>query len=145
MATIGLADTSARAHFSVEIKEWLVLELSTPGMTVSRTDSNQAAVVTEVEAGQPVEIKALLSMAPGKDVLLKGIIYGAETDSQDELLQWTGEGEINGLGWLRLNQEFTIAAWAGPGLKQGRLILKAPDDKIQPARRWKAVFLLTSL
>lgn len=141
-----LADSSTHASFSVEIKEWLVLQVTTPGVFQTRTGNEQTLVLSEVVSGQPVEIKALLSVASGKTVVLKGMIVARESGvSESEILEWTGSGDLSGHGLVTLNQETVFAAWAERGMKEGSLIFKRPGGREDAQERWQAIFVLTSL
>jgi hypothetical protein len=146
LGVAGLAQNTANLRISVEVKEWLVLQIGAPGFNDLKSGQEQAVVITDVIAGQPVEVKALLSVAAGKTVLLKGTIFGSgQNSSGNDILAWSGEGELNGQGLVRLNQEFTFATWSGPGFKEGRLVFKRPEPTSSAPERWQAVFLLVSL
>ncbi|MBC7362999.1 MAG: hypothetical protein H5U07_00465 [Candidatus Aminicenantes bacterium] len=146
IAIAGLAHNLANVSISVGLKEWLVLQINTPGLNDFSTGQKQASVITEVLAGQPVEVKALLSVATGKMVQLKGTIYGLDQKvTGNDILIWQGEGDLNGQGSVQINQEFTFASWSGPGVKQGRLVFKRPEPTSSAPERWQAVFLLFSL
>ncbi|MCX8160713.1 MAG: hypothetical protein N3G18_07260 [Candidatus Saccharicenans sp.] len=138
------ADTSASATFSIELKEWLVLEIKSAASGFSDTGNFQAQGQTQIISGQPLQVRVLLSVVDSKSVALKGIIYPEEeqTSSQRALI-WRGQGDIQGQGLALTGQENTFAVWQGAGLKTGSLVFLEPADNSDSV--YKAVFTLSAI
>lgn len=122
------ADTSARATFSLELKEWLVLEIKSASGAFSDTGNFQALGQAEVVLGQPVQVRALLSVSEGDTIALKGVVYSEEGPENQSLLIWRGQGDIPGEGLVLTGRENTFAVWQGHGLKTGSLVFLDPED-----------------
>lgn len=138
------ADTSARATFSLELKEWLVLEIKSASGGFSDTGNLQALGQTEIVSGQPVQVRALLSVRDGDTIALKGVIYSEGEESENQsILIWRGQGDIPGEGLLLTGQENTFAVWQGNGLKTGSLVFLEPEDNL--GHTYKARFTLSAL
>lgn len=138
------ADTSARASFSIELKEWLVLEIKSGSDGFSDTGNEQALGQTEILCGQPLQVRVLLSMSEGKTVALKGIIYKEGEGRFDRsVLVWRGQGDLQGEGRVLTGQESVFAVWQGSGLKTGSLVFLDPEN-IQ-SQRYKALFTLSAI
>lgn len=138
------ADTSARATFSLDLKEWLVLEIKSASGGFSDTGNLQALGQTEVVSGQPVQVRALLSVSENKTIALKGIVYseGKEPENQS-ILMWRGQGDLQGEGLLITGQENTFAVWQGNGLKTGSLIFLEREDDF--GHTYKVSFALSAM
>lgn len=138
------ADTSTRATFSLDLKEWLVLEIKSASGGFSDTGNLQALGQTEVVSGQPVQVRALLSVSNGDTIALKGVIYSEEeTPGKQTMLIWRGQGDIQGEGLLLTGQENTFAVWQGNGLKTGSLVILDPEDN--SGHIYKARFTLSAM
>lgn len=137
------ADTSVATTFSLELKEWLVLEIKSASGGFSNTGNSQALGQTLIVSGQPLELRILLSVNDGKTVSLKGIIYPEEeTLNNQPVLIWHGQGDIQGGGQVLYGQENTFAVWRGSGLKTGSLVFLEPGNNSGSV--YKAVFTLSS-
>ncbi len=138
------ADTSARASFSIELKEWLVLEIKSGSDGFSDTGNEQALGQTEILCGQPLQVRVLLSMSEGKTVALKGIIYQEGEGRFDRsVLVWRGQGDLQGEGLVLTGQESVFAVWQGSGLKTGSLIFLDPENNQKNGL--KAMFTLSAM
>ncbi|RFT15715.1 MAG: hypothetical protein OP8BY_0090 [Candidatus Saccharicenans subterraneus] len=137
------ADTSTRATFSLELKEWLVLEIKSAHDGFSDTGNLQALGQAEVVLGQPVQVRALLSVSEGDTIALKGVIYSEEEPENQSLLIWRGQGDIQGEGLVLVGQENIYAVWQGNGLKTGSLVFL--DREGNSGHVFKARFTLSAL
>lgn len=138
------ADTSARATFSLELKEWLVLEIKSASGSFSDTGNFQALGQVEIMSGQPVQVRAILSVSDGETIALKGVLYSEEeTPGEQTMLIWRGQGDIQGEGLVLSGQESTFAVWQGNGLKNGSLIFLDPEDN--SGHIYKARFTLSAM
>lgn len=138
------ADTSALTSFSLELKEWLVLEVRSTSGGFSNTGNFQALGQMEIIPGQPVQLRALLSVGEGKTISLRGVVYfdGGESENQSILI-WRGQGDLQGEGLVHPGQESTFAVWQGNGLKTGSLVfLEAGNNS---GAIYKAVFTLSAI
>jgi len=141
-----MADATATASFSVELKEWLVLEINSGAARIESHGNSSAFLTTEIVSGQPVEIRALLSVAPGRTVTLRGTIFAQNPTASDQpqpQIEWIGEGDVSGRGQVRLNQEIILATWQGSGLKNGSIVFYNKDKNT--GSNWKASFVLSSI
>ncbi len=122
------ADTSVRSSFAVELKEWLVLEIKSRGTGFSDTGNLQALGQLEIVPGQPLQVRAILSVRENKTIVLKGIVY-SEGKGPENLttLIWRGEGDLQGEGLVISGLENTFAVWQGNGLKSGSLVFLEPE------------------
>ncbi|MGB9907173.1 MAG: hypothetical protein ACPLRR_07300 [Candidatus Saccharicenans sp.] len=138
------ADTSARNTFSVELKEWLVLEIRSGLNILADIGNFQASGETEFVSGQSLEIRALLSVREGKRVALKGIIYRAGAESEEHaVLHWYGLGDLKGEGMIRPGQEGTFAVWEEAGWKSGSLIFEETEQL--PGAVYRAIFTISAI
>lgn len=138
------ADTSARASFSIELKEWLVLEIKSGSDGFSDTGNEQALGQTEILCGRPLQVRVLLSMSEGKTVALKGIVYQeGESRFDRSVLVWRGQGDLQGEGLVLTGQESVFAVWQGSGLKTGSLIFLDPENNQKNGL--KAMFTLSAM
>jgi len=138
------ADSIAVAGFSVELKEWLVLEINSGPARIAARGNNSAFLATEIISGQPVEIRALLSVASGRTVTLRGTIFAQnQTGSDQPQIEWIGDGDVSGRGQVTLNQETIFATWQGSGLKNGSIVFYNKDKNT--GSNWKASFVLSSI
>ncbi|MCR4395117.1 MAG: hypothetical protein NUW07_00105 [Candidatus Saccharicenans sp.] len=138
------ADTSARSTFSVELKEWLVLEMRSGANRLSDTGNFQASGETEFVSGQALEIRALLSVSEGKRVALKGIIYRAGAEPEDHsVLHWYGLGDLQGEGMISPGQEGTFAVWEAGGWRSGSLVFEE-TEQLQSSV-YRAIFIVSAI
>jgi len=139
-------EDSSRTTFVVELKEWLVMEIVSGPTRVEAQNHSLAVLQTEIISGEPVEVRALLSVSPERTVVLKGTIYDSEFSSLGSgQLKWVGEGDISGRGEVNLNQENIFATWRGPGFKKGTLIFYGPEQNGTRGEKWVANFVLSAI
>ncbi|MGB4704895.1 MAG: hypothetical protein WBI18_07480 [Candidatus Saccharicenans sp.] len=126
----GLASSSAIKTFTVEIKEWLVLEINTGIQVVAERGSGSLTAVAEVKMGQPVMIKALLSAGHNRTVVLRGKLQALNREgiNQAQKLFWSGNGDLSGSGLIYLNKETTFAVWRGQGYRAGSLNFYSSEE-----------------
>lgn len=138
------ADTSTRTTFSLELKEWLVLEIRSASSGFSEIGNLQALGQAEIVLGQPVQVRALLSVSEGDTIALKGVIYSEEEEPENQsILIWRGQGDIPGEGLVLVGQENTFAVWQGHGLKIGSLVFL--DREGNSGHVFKARFTLSAM
>lgn len=127
---------SENVGFSVELKEWLILEVSTPSERLRSEDASDCSIATTLDMENSVtNIRVLLSVAQDQVVHLKVRALGDLVDSRGNIfpvsnVAWMslGDGFVN--GFLDKNQSQTMACWTGPGRHQGTVqyqFLKPPD------------------
>ena len=140
------ADTSARSTFSVELKEWLVLEIRSGLNNLSDTGNFQASGETEIIPGRPLEVRVLLSVSERKSVALKGIIYrmGAKLNDQS-VIKWHGLGDLLGEGRLSPGQVSIFAVWHDSGWKSGSLVFEEEVTEKAPDSVYRAVFTISAI
>lgn len=138
------AETSAISSFSLELKEWLILEIRSGSFSLSDTGNFLATGEIKIVPGQPLEFRVLLSVGKGRSVALKGVIYkegsGLDTNS---VLYWNGGGDLPGEGMLITGQETTFAVWKDAGWKRGSLLF---EEKTQSSESvYRAVFTISAI
>lgn len=139
-----MADSTATASFSVQLKEWLVLEINSGTARMEGRGNNSAFLTTEIVSGQPVEIRALLSVASGRNVILRATIFAQNSMASEEpQIEWIGQGDVIGRGQMRLNQETILATWQGSGLKNGSIVFYNKNKNTDSS--WMASFVLSSI
>lgn len=118
-----LANTEKAVSFSLNLEEWLILEVISDNFQVSDIGHRQAQVETTIIPDQPVFIRAFLAIRPGKKVVLKTILFPLEkTDAESCLqLKWQGEGDLAGGGLINLYESTALATWQNQGLKTGSI------------------------
>lgn len=123
--------------FSVELREWLILEVSTPSEVLRSEGVSDCSIATTLDMENSViNIRVLLSVAQDQVVLLKVQALGDLTDPQGNIfpaskVAWMslGDGFVNGV--LDKNQSQTMASWTGPGTHQGTVQYKFLKTPIQ--------------
>ncbi len=127
---------SESVGFSVELREWLILEVSTPSEELRSESVSDCSVAATLDMKNSVtSIRVLLSVAQDQVVFLKVQALGDLLDPQGNIfpvsnVAWLshGDGFINGV--LDKNQSQTMARWTGPGSHQGTVqyqYMKTPD------------------
>jgi hypothetical protein len=127
---------SENVKFSVELREWLILEVSTPSEELRSEGAPECSIATTLDMKNSVtNIQVLLSVAQDQVVYLKVQALGDLFDPQGNIfpvsnVAWLslGDGFVNGA--LDKNQSQTMACWTGPGSHQGTVqyqYLKPPD------------------
>ncbi len=121
---------------AVEIKEFMMLEVSTPYQKLMNSGQSGAQVTTVLRMeDNPVHIRAILCVPQDQMVQLRIQAHGDMTDSRGNTFPisnvgWeaSGQGFRNGL--LAKESPQIMAAWIGPGMFQGTVnyyFLKSPD------------------
>lgn len=121
---------------SVKIKEFMMLEVSTPSQKIMDSGRFGAQVTTVVRMeDNPVQIRAVLCVPHNQVVQLRVQAHGDMIDSRGNTFPisnvgWkaSGQGFRNGL--LSKESPQIMAAWIGPGMFQGTVsyyFLKTPD------------------
>ena len=137
-----LAETTVSSRFSLNLQEWLVLEIGQRALSGAGAGNQDLTMETEITTGQSIQVKALLSAGIHKTIVLKGTVYSRE-DNYSEVLQWIGEGDLSGSGFIKTGQETVLAVWRGQGLKSGKLMFFNPEG--ENGKAYRAVFVLSSL
>ncbi len=137
-----LAETTVSSRFSLNLQEWLVLEIGQRALPGAGAGNQDLTLETEITSGQSIQVKALLSAGIHKTVVLKGTVYSRE-DNSSEVLQWIGEGDLSGAGFIKTGQETVLAVWRGQGLKSGKLLFFNSEG--ENGKAYRAVFVLSSL
>lgn len=121
-----LATTEKTTYITLNLEEWLILEVTSDNFQAKDTGNEQAQVETLITAGQPVYIRALLAVSSGKKVTLNAVLFNLEkSGSESDLrLKWRGEGDLAGSGLINLNEFTTIANWQNQGSKTGTIIFE---------------------
>jgi hypothetical protein len=127
---------SENLGFSVELREWLILEVSTPSEELRCEDASDCSISTTLDMKNSVtNIRVLLSVDKNQVVYLKVRALGDLIDPQGNIfpvsnVAWLslGNGFVSGV--LDKDQSQTMACWKGPGRHQGTVqyqYLKTPD------------------
>jgi len=123
-------------RFSVELREWLILEVSTPSGELRSEGASDCSISTTLDMKNSVtNVRVLLSVAQNQVVYLKVRALGDLVDPQGNIfpvsnVAWLSfdNGFVSGV--LDKDQSQTMACWTGPGRHQGTVqykYLKTPD------------------
>lgn len=121
-----LAETEKTVSLSLKIEEWIVLEITSAGLQATDIGHDQAQVEAIIIPGQPVFVRAFISVGQGKRVILKGTLFSAQKLGSDSnpKLKWQGEGDLIGYGFININEPITFAIWQNNGFKTGAIIFE---------------------
>lgn len=121
-----LARTDKTVSISLNLEEWLILEVISDNFQAKDTSHGQAQVELIINPGQPILVRALLAMSHGKKAVLNGILSSPENlEPQFGLkLKWQGKGDLSGAGLINLNESTALAIWQDQGLKSGTIIFE---------------------
>lgn len=125
-----LATTDKTTSITLNLEEWLILEVTSNNFQAKDIGNKQAQVEALITAGHPVYVRALLAVSPGKKVTLNAVLFNLEnSDSESDLkLKWLGEGDLISSGLISLNKPTTLAQWQNQGLKTGTIIFENIDE-----------------
>jgi hypothetical protein len=138
------ADATVAGGFSLEIKEWLILEIDPGAQKMASRGNDNTSLMAEITSGRPVEIRALVSIEREKTAVLRStVLANVENALEESQVEWVGQGDIRGQGQMRLNQETVLAIWQGPGIRKGSIVFYESERDVN--RTWKAIFTLSSL
>ena len=120
---------------SVELQEWLVLEVSTPREELTAQGSFNCSAAVRLDTGSTeVQIRALLSVKKNQEVQLRVQALGDLLSPEGGTIPishvtWTSSGEGFHNGVLTNHVSQIMARWTGPGLYVGtiRYNLDAPE------------------
>jgi hypothetical protein len=121
----GPSESSSSVAFSVELREWFVLEVSTSSEVVKSEGAAEASVTSSLNLDDNlVQIRAFASVAKNQVVELRVQALGDLMNSHGETLQasdiaWGGSGDGFLNGCLNKNGSEIMARWVGPGFHQG--------------------------
>ena len=121
----GPSESSSSVAFSVELREWFVLEVSTPSEVVKSEGASEASVTSALNLEDNlVQIRAFASVAKNQVVELRVQALGDLMGSLREIIPisdiaWEGFGEGFLNGCLNKNGSEIMARWVGPGFHQG--------------------------
>lgn len=139
-----LGRTDKTTSITLNLEEWLILEVTSDNFLAKDIGQGQAQVEATITLGQPVSVRALLAISPGKRVTLKAVLFNLEkSDSESDLkFIWRGEGDLAGNGLIHLNESTALANWQNQGLKTGTIIFENIDES--SSFPLKGVFTLIS-
>jgi|GEM_PF-2476570 len=140
------ADATLASGFSLEIKEWLILEIDSGAQKMAARGNDNTSLIAEIISGRPVEIRAMISVEREKTVVLRGtVLANVENALEESQIEWVGQGEIRGKGQVRLNQETVFGIWQGSGTRRGRIIFyESGGESNHSYNRYKGMFTLYS-
>jgi hypothetical protein len=121
----GNIDFPNSTGFTVDLKEWFVLEVSTDSETLASYGNSMADVASTLRLEEnPVQIRAHVSVARGRTVELRVQALGDLISPQGNTLPvsqiaWRGSGNGFFSGSLSNSEPVVIARWVGSGLRQG--------------------------
>ncbi|MGQ9579249.1 MAG: hypothetical protein ACUVWQ_11585 [Candidatus Aminicenantales bacterium] len=137
-------DSQSNGTFSVELKEWLILEIDSAGNQIIDRGQKTASLQAEITVGQPIIVRALISAGHLKTVVLKGRVHSDNLDEEGvKFLLWSGQGDLDGGGLITLNHEETFITWQGQGLKTGILFFENQGESKN--HNYHAVFYLSAI
>ena len=133
----GNIDFPSSAGFTIDLKEWFVLEVST-GTEILASQGNSMADTGSIVRleGHPIQIRAYVSVAPGQSVELRVQALGDLVGPQGDILPvsaiaFRGSGDGFQSGSLSKSQPALIARWVGAGLRQGTVHYYSMGGKAQ--------------
>ena len=125
--------TSGAVSFSVNLREWFVLEVQTPDVHMESSGAAGAGVTTTMSPdGIPARIKALAVVAHNQTVELKVQVFGDLVGPSGETLPlsdvtWAGSGEGFLSGRFTPAGSAVLARWMGPGFHEGTVQYFSPQ------------------
>ena len=134
--------------FAVELKEWLILEVSTPEGIYRSEGSSECSVTTKLNPeNYIVEIDVLLSIAHNQTVHLRVRALDDLVNSKGKTfpvsnIAWRGMGVGFIDGVLDKHESRIMATWTGPGRYHGTVsyhFIKPPEqgeEYTQTVRYW---------
>lgn len=130
-------DSPGSAGFSVELKEWFVLEISADSEMSASQDNSMATVASELKLEDShVHIRAFVSVVQNQTIELRVQALGDLIDSRGNVfpvakiaLKSAGDGFQS--GGLSKSQPTVIARWVGSGFRQGTVQYCALDGQAQ--------------
>ncbi len=121
----GSMDFPHSVGFSVDLKEWFVLEISADSETSTSQGNSMASVSSTLKLeDSPIQIRAFVSVVRNQTIELRVQAQGDLVDSQGNILpvseialKSAGDGFHSGS--LSKSQPTLIARWVGSGFRQG--------------------------
>jgi hypothetical protein len=137
LAQSGNIDFPSSAGFTIDLKEWFILEVSTGNEILAPQGNSMTDAVSIVRLeGHPIQIRAIVSVAPGQSVELRVQALGDLVSPQGDTLpvsaiafRGSGDGFLSGS--LNKSQPALIARWVGAGLRQGTVDYYSIDGRAQ--------------
>ena len=127
---------SENLGFSVELRQWLILEVSTPFEELRSEGTSECNIATTLnKKNSVVNIRVLLSVAQNQTVHLRVQALGDLVDPMGNIfpvsnVAWLSQGDGFVDGVLDKSQSQTMASWIGPGKHQGSVryqFLRTPE------------------
>jgi len=134
---LNAISSSESVKLSVEIKEFLLLEIFTPSQTLTNCGQSSAQVTTNFNIDDnPVNIRVILSVPRNQEVQLRVQTYGDLINSQGETfpisnVAWQASGAGFNDGILSKDSPQIMASWTGQGFYQGTInyfYVKSPSS-----------------
>jgi hypothetical protein len=140
LAMSPAATESSPMSFSVDLKEWFVLEVQTPE-AVLKSDGAKGANVTATMSpdGGPALVKALTAVAGNQAVELRVQVFGDLIGPSGETLplsevSWEGTGDGFLSGQFTSMGNGVLARWTGPGFHEGAVRYFSPKTELSETK-----------
>ena len=138
--------------FTVNLKEWFVLEVQTSEAKTEASGAKGATVTTTMSPdGIPSRIKALTVVANNQAVELRVQVFGDLVGPLGETLPlsdvaWEGTGDGFLSGRFNSTGSAVLARWSGPGYHEGSVQYFAPKtDSTSKKYVQRVVYSLNSI
>ena len=143
---------SSTMSFSVNLKEWFVLEVQTPEAVLKSEGEKGANVTATMSAdGIPALVKALTAVAGNQAVELRIQVFGDLVGPSGETLplsdvSWEGNGDGFLSGRFTSMGNGVLARWSGPGFHEGSVRYFSPKaDFSETKYTQRIVYSLTAI
>lgn len=127
---------SSTMSFSVDLKEWFVLEVQTPDAVLESSGAAGANVAATMSPdGIPALVKALTVVANNQAVELRVQVFGDLVGPSGETLPlsevaWEGAGDGFQSGQFNSTGNGVLAHWVGPGFHEGSVRYFSPKTDL---------------
>lgn len=145
-------EDSGSMSFSVTLREWFILEVSTAEESLTSEGASGVNLVSTLNAeGRPVRIRAFASVSKNQAFELRVQTWGDLKNSLGETLAisdlaWEGTGEGFVSGRFQPSGSAVLARWAGSGFHEGTVRYFTPkNDRLKGDLSQRAVYSLAAL
>jgi len=134
------ATDSSTMSFSVDLKEWFVLEVQTPEAVLKSDGANGANLTATMSPdGIPALVKALTVVASNQAVELRVQVFGDLVGPSGETLPlsevaWEGAGDGFLSGQFTSMGSGVLARWTGPGFHEGSVRYYSPKTDLSETK-----------
>jgi len=120
-------EDSGSVSFSVTLREWYILEVSSAEETLTAEGASGVNLVSSLNAeGRPVRIRVFASVSENQALELRAQTLGDIRAISEVSWEGTGEGFQNGR--FQPSGSAVLARWTGSGYHEGTIRYSAPNN-----------------